>query len=249
MALRSYLDGSMFAERSSGDDGRPMVVALHGWRRDRHDLEPLLAGREAISFDLPGFGASPPPSEVWGAADYAAHVAAALDATSPGVPVTVVGHSFGGRVGVHLAAARPDLVGALVLCGVPLLRLTPAYRPSTRYRLVRWGNEHRIVPDSVMERLRRSGGSADYNAATGIMRDVFVKVVNETYEPQLRATRCPVGFIWGARDREATVAVAEAAKVMVPTLASFTVVDAGHDVHRERPDAILATIDAVEAYG
>lgn len=30
-------------------------------------------------------------------------------------PVTVVGHSFGGAIALHLAAARPDLVDALVL--------------------------------------------------------------------------------------------------------------------------------------
>lgn len=37
-----------------------------------------------------------------------------LDADAAG-PVTVVGHSFGGAIALQLAAARPDLVGALVL--------------------------------------------------------------------------------------------------------------------------------------
>ena len=248
MALRTFLDGALFAERLAGPgDEQPLLVALHGWRRDRSDLAAVVAGRDAVLFDLPGFGASPPPSVAWGSAEYAAQVASALDALAPGRPVTLVCHSFGGRVGVHLAAARPDLVGGLVLCGVPLLRLTPAYRPPLGYRIVRWGHRRKLVPDAVMERLRRRNGSADYLAATGVMRDVFVKVVNETYEPQLRATACPVAFVWGERDTAAPVGIAEAAKAMVPRVASYEVIDTGHDVHRTHPEAFARAIAAVEA--
>jgi pimeloyl-ACP methyl ester carboxylesterase len=246
MALRSFLDGSLLGERLAGADDRPLLVGLHGWRRDRHDLEGVAAGRDAVLFDLPGFGASPPPPSAWGAAEYAAQVAAALDTLALDRPVTLLCHSFGGRVGVHLAAERPDLVGGLVLCGVPLLRVGAAYRPSWRYRLIRWGHRRKLVPDSYMQRLRERNGSADYKAATGIMRDVFVKVVNETYEAQLRAAGCPVAFIWGERDTETPAAIAEQARPMVADVALFEVVDAGHDVHRERPDAVRAAIEAVE---
>jgi lipase len=41
-------------------------------------------------------------------------LAALLEASADG-PVPVIGHSFGGAVALHLAAARPDLVAALVL--------------------------------------------------------------------------------------------------------------------------------------
>ena len=247
MALRTFLDGALFAERLEGpDDGRPLVIGLHGWRRDRHDLAAVVAGRNAILFDLPGHGASPAPPDAWGAAEYAAQVASALETLGPTRPVTLVCHSFGGRVGVHLAAARPDLVGGLVLCGVPLLRLTPAYRPPLGYRIVRWGHRRKLVPDSIMERLRRRNGSADYQAATGVMRDVFVKVVNETYEAQLRAVACPVAFVWGQGDTAAPVGIAEAAKGMVAHLASYEVLDTGHDVHRTHPEAFARAIAAVE---
>lgn len=246
MALRTFLDGTLFAERQTADDGRPTVVVLHGWQRDRHDLAAVVAGRDAVLFDLPGHGASPPPPAAWGSADYATAVAGAIDALALDHPVTVLGHSFGGRVGVHLAAARPDLVGGLVLTGVPLLRVTPAYTPPWHYRLVRWGHRRRLVPDSVMQRLRERNGSADYKAASGMMREVFVRVVNETYGEQLRATSCPVAFVWGERDTAAPLAIAEQARAMVTTLAAYEVVDAGHDVHRERPAALVAALAAVE---
>jgi pimeloyl-ACP methyl ester carboxylesterase len=76
---------------------------------------------------------------------------------------------------------------------------------------------------------------------------VFVRLVNETYEEQLRTIECPVAFVWGQQDTAAPVAIAEAAREMVGRLASFEVVDAGHDVHRAHAEAYARAIAAVEA--
>src|SRR5205807_2408171 len=51
----------------------------------------------------------------------------------------------------------------------------------------------------------------DFRAATGVMREVLVRSVNETDEQQLRAVSCPVELVWGEADLEAPPAVAEAA--------------------------------------
>lgn len=248
MALRTFLDGALFAERTSGPDDQPLVVTLHGWGRDRHDLAAVVAGRAALAFDLPGFGASPAPPVAWGSAEYADAVATSLEAMASDRPVTLLCHSFGGRVGVHLAASRPDLVGGLVLCGVPqLVRVAPAYRPSLGYRVVRWANRRRLVPDAVMDRLRQRRGSADYQATSGVMREVFVKLVNESYEAQLRQIGCPVAFVWGRDDTAAPLAVAEQGRELVADVAAFEVVDCGHDVHRSHPQALVAALATVES--
>jgi pimeloyl-ACP methyl ester carboxylesterase len=115
----------------------------------------------------------------------------------------VLGHSFGGRVAVCLAARRPELVSGLVLTGVPLLRLAATPRPALTYRLARAANRAGLLSDKRMDKLRDSRGSADYRAATGMMRDILVKSVNETYDTELRAIRCPVRLVWGERDTAA----------------------------------------------
>jgi pimeloyl-ACP methyl ester carboxylesterase len=210
--LRTFAGGRLFGTRSGEGDVR--VLALHGWARSHRDFDAVLRPVEgteldAVAVDLPGFGATPPPTEPWGSANYAQCLEALLD-EMPG-PVVVLGHSFGGRVAVHLATARPGAVDALVLTGVPLLRVTPPRRPPFAYRAVRAAHKAGLVGDERMERARRRHGSADYAAASGVMRQVLGRVVGETYEAQLDAIGCPVTLVWGDDDPTEPVAVAQAA--------------------------------------
>ncbi|MGH9150487.1 MAG: alpha/beta fold hydrolase, partial [Acidimicrobiales bacterium] len=129
--LKAFASGQLFG--ASLGAARPRVLGLHGWGRDHSDLLGALGGFDAMAVDLPGFGATPAPRDGWGAAAYAAAVEPVLDEMAG--PAVVVGHSFGGRVAVHLAAAHPDRVGAVVLAGVPLLRLPgPRRRPPLAFR-------------------------------------------------------------------------------------------------------------------
>ncbi|MGY6500723.1 MAG: alpha/beta fold hydrolase [Acidimicrobiales bacterium] len=245
MTLRTHLDGALFAEHQSGDG--PVILALHGWGRDRSDLLGALAGRHVISVDLPGFGSSPAPPRAWGAADYAALVADLVEEIGHG-PVVVVGHSFGGRVAAHLAADHPTTVRGGVFAGVPLWRTAAPGRSPLRYRVVRRAHRMRLVPDSVLESMRHRYGSADYRAADGVMRDVLVTVVNEDYRPQLARIPVPVGFCWGADDTAASAALASAAAEIVQHSVVVDIVDGvGHDVHRHAPDRLAAVVDAVIA--
>ena len=90
MALKTFAGGRIFGERH-GDDP-PSVVALHGWGRNRADFEQVLDGLDAVSLDLPGFGASPPPADVLGAHGYGGLIVPVLE--EAGRPLVLVGHSF-----------------------------------------------------------------------------------------------------------------------------------------------------------
>jgi pimeloyl-ACP methyl ester carboxylesterase len=213
MALSTFANGRLWGERYGS--GRPWALGLHGWGRDHHDFDVVLSGVDAIAVDLPGFGVAPEPPGEWSTLDYARHVAPVLDELVDG-PIVVVGHSFGARVAVHLAAeARGDVVadlagsplsegrarrgegrarvGAMVLTGAPL---APApggasrARPALAYRAGRALHRAGVLSDERMERLRQKYGSDDYRRATPTMRGVLVRAVAETtgatYMPVLR---------------------------------------------------------------
>ncbi len=215
--LRTFAGGRLFGSQTGL--GAPRILALHGWGRTRRDFDGVVAqvGEDplpALALDLPGFGASPVPTGVWGADEYAEAVGDVLGELES--PVVILGHSFGGRVALHLANQHPASVGALILTGVPFLH--PAgrrTRVAPAYKVIRRLHRMKIVSAESMEAARQRYGSADYKAAQGIMRQVHVRSVNETYEAQLDAVQCPVHMIWGADDTATPVEVAERALARV----------------------------------
>jgi pimeloyl-ACP methyl ester carboxylesterase len=274
MAMLKAFDGGRLFGASFGGDEAPWVLALHGWARTHQDWRGVLGARAAgtvalggpsasrpapagdasieepaglgamgaVALDLPGFGATPAPAEAWGSADYAAALVPVLEELQ--VPAVVMGHSFGGRVAIHLAAAHPGLVKALVLTGVPLVRpATRHRRPPLRYRVGRALYDGRLLSEDRMETLRQRYGSPDYRAATGVMRQVLVRTVNETYDDQLRAVRCPVELVWGDDDTEVPVSVAEAASGLLARPNLTVCRGAGHLVPLTAPDALRVAIE------
>lgn len=239
MALRSFLGGDMFAEVYG--DTPPQVLALHGWGRRGNDFNAVLDGVSGIAPDLPGFGASPVPGDVIGADAYADIVAGLLESFDR--PPVLVGHSFGGRVAVCLAAKHPDRVGPLVLTGVPLIRLETGRRPPAAYRFAKWLNRIGLFSDERLEREKKSRGSADYRAASGVMRDILVKVVNESYEGHLARITSPVQLIWGEDDTDVPVSVAEAAQALIADVTLEVVPDVGHFVPIQAPEVLRGAIE------
>lgn len=244
MTLRALDEGRLFGRVH----GQPPanVLALHGWGRNGADFEVVLDGLNALALDLPGFGATPEPPEAWGSADYAAAIERVLPDLR--LPAVVIGHSFGGRVAVQLAARRPDAVKGLVLTGVPLYRVTRGGRTSPVYRLGRVLNRAGLLGEGAMDRLRRRYGSADYNAATPTMRQVLVKVVNESYDEQLAGLRCPVRLVWGADDDAAPLGAGELAAEALGERATLRVLEGhGHFVTRSAPAELRAAVDELLA--
>jgi pimeloyl-ACP methyl ester carboxylesterase len=249
--LKSFAGGRVFG--ASWGSGAATVVALHGWQRTHHDFsavfeDPAFAGAHAaVALDLFGFGATPPPPEPWGADEYARHLLPIFDeADGLAERVTIVGHSFGGRVAVRLAALAPDRIERLVLTGAPLLvREGPRATPALSFRVGRFLHRRGLIGESRMEALRQQHGSPDYRAAKGIMRGVFVKELGERAArgaDDLAAIGCPVNLVWGANDTEVPVEVAERARPLLGSSTLLTLPGVGHLTPTEAPAALRRVV-------
>lgn len=246
---KAFADGRVFGTTYGQPPWR--VLALPGWMHTTADYDAVLTGLPgdagAIAVDLPGFGGSnPEPPAVWGAAEYAGFVEPVLDdAAAAGDGLVLVGHSRGAAVAVQLAVRRPAQVGALVLAGAPLLkRAGPARKAPLAFRVARALNRMGVFPDERMEDLRRRHGSADYrNAPSRLMRDILVKVTNESYEQQLGAIEVPVHILHGERDDAVPLEVAERAAATIGDNATLTVVPGvGHQLPTQAPEALRDAI-------
>jgi pimeloyl-ACP methyl ester carboxylesterase len=246
--LKAYGDGTVFGETYG--ESAPAVLWLHGWARTSSDFAACgsalaTAGHASLALDLPGFGASPAPDEPGGARHYAELLEGVLEQLGPG-PLVLVGHSFGGRVALCLGVRRPDLVRALVLTGAPLLRRDHAGHSPLAYRAIRFAHRLGAIGDERMEKARQKYGSADYRASSGVMRQVLVASVNESYETELETWHQPTTMVWGELDHDVPVAIAERAGDMMPQAKLTVLAGVGHLTPTQAPEALVdATLEVL----
>ena len=230
-----------------------VVVLLHGWGGRAASMTPLAnALRErfrVLAFDLPGFGETSLPPEPWGTFEYASFVAAAL--AGLGVQrASFIGHSFGGRLGIWLAANRPELVQSLVLIDSAGVKPLPTLKRRLRTAvfkaakaLLRLRILGRAGP-ALQERLAAKLGSADYRAATGVMRASMVKTVNEDVTHLLPRIGVPTLLLWGENDKETPVADGEKMAGLIGDAVLIRVAGAGHFSYLENPLYVQAVVIA-----
>jgi len=187
--------------------GPTQIVWAHGWGQDSEAFMPFAQtfAPFAASYlpDFPGFGQSPPPPEVWGAENYADETAKWL-ITLPAAPRIWVGHSFGCRVGMILSAKYPRLFDKMVLIAPAGLKRkrTMFQKISHNTRVYTFKTLKHLVPEGPKrDALRARFGSPDYRNA-GVLRDSFVRIVNEDQKEFAKKVACPTLIICGANDME-----------------------------------------------
>jgi len=234
---------------SLGGRGDP-VVLLHGWGVSSQSLTGLAAtladGFRVLTVDLPGFGWSQAPPAAWGTLDYAGHVERLMLETGL-QRAAVLGHSFGGRVALRLAAAGPDRVSRLVLvasAGIRPPRGGGYYARVAAVKLTRWfftlpgwGATGRRIHSAVSERF----GSRDYRTA-GSMRPTLVRVVNEDLAGILPGIRMPALIVWGDQDQEVPRSAMEAMAAGLPDARLVVFEGAGHFPFLDQPERFTRTV-------
>lgn len=197
------------------------IIWAHGWGQDGSAFMPFaqsFAGM-ATSYlpDFPGFGATPAPEGAWGTREYADHVAAWLR-TLPAAPRIWVGHSFGCRVGIQLAAHYPHLFDKMVLIGAAGLkrRRTMFQRLTQQTKIYTFKTLKAFVPEGPgRDALRNRFGSSDYKSA-GNMRPIFLKVISEDLSTEAERVSCPTMIVCGTRDTETPPEISERLHEKIP---------------------------------
>lgn len=190
------------------------VLLLHGWGQNIQMMKPigdnLCRNHRITIIDFPGFGESDEPLVPWTIRDYAVLVEKLVKELEIKKPV-VMGHSFGGRVAIYFSADNP--IEKLVLFGSPCIREETALPLSVRIL-----KKLKTLPglDKLGEKMKKYIGSRDYKAASPIMRQTLVNVVNEDLASYARKIEEPTLLIWGENDTEAPVEGAkELEKIMI----------------------------------
>ncbi len=229
-------------------DGYP-VILMHGWGCNHTtvaSIERLLTPHfKVYNLDFPGFGGSSTPPAVWGVEEYTRLLEAFVKAEAIERPI-LIGHSFGGRVSILFASRNATHKVILVdAAGVKPRRPLKYYVKVYSFKL--WKRLLPLVAGSkrageIIENYRRKSGSADYNALTGTMRNILVKVVNEDLKEVMPRIQCPVLLIWGKNDTATPLRDARTMERLIPDAGLVAFDDAGHYSFLDKPYEFNAVV-------
>lgn len=215
----------------------PVVLLLHGWGAMRQTWGQVPQALQKMGFcvmslDFPGHGESDEPPESWTVDDYAKCVNALLEKLDVS-SCFVIAHSFGGRVTIQLSNMSPELFQKIVLvdaAGVMPKRTWKYHMRVYRYKLAKkiakigWINRLFLLDEKM-----KMVGSADYRALkTDVMRQTFVKVVNQDLQPSLQNIQAPTLLVWGSEDQDTPLYMAEIMEKEIQNAGLVVFQGAGH---------------------
>ena len=172
-----------------GNKNGKEIVLLHGWGQNIEMMNPIgngLSDKYHITvIDLPGFGNSSEPNTDFNILDYYECVDELLTNLKVENP-TIIGHSFGGRIGIIYAAKKQS--EKLVLLSSPFVKRITKESPKVKIL-----KSLKKVPglNKLENFAKKHIGSTDYKNASEMMRKILVNTVNEDltdYVKQIKAS-------------------------------------------------------------
>lgn len=230
--------------------GSPIVV-LHGWGANINTVIPIVnilaEDYKVYALDLPGFGESQGPKEVIGSFGYVEIVKKFID--EMGIEkASFVGHSFGGKLSIIFGVEYPQLVDKLVLidsAGLIPRRGPKYYIKVYSFKSLRWIYKNLFFWISDENRLKKfyeKFGSDDYRDSQGMMRKIFVKVVNENLKPLLKDIDAPTLLIWGDKDDATPLYMGKIMEEEIKGSGLVVIEDGGHYSYLDNYNKFSAVI-------
>ncbi|MEU9234591.1 alpha/beta fold hydrolase [Streptomyces subrutilus] len=267
LAAWEFREADSAAAAQPGPDLRPAVLLLHGLMgRAFHwsgTARWLREHRRVLALDQRGHGQSDRPAHgPYTREAFVADAEAVVEQLGL-APVTLIGHSMGALTAWQLAARRPDLVEAVVICDMRASALGEASQQEWADWFHRWP-----LPFPTQDAARRWFGEDDprverpdpgrgaffaevmHEAQDG-WRPLFSRRqmlraretwVHDAHWEELAQVRCPTLVVRGL-DGELGRAEAQEMVRVLPAGQYAEIPDAGHYLHYDQPAALRAALE------
>ena len=246
--------------QQAGKPGYPWLVFLHGFSGDRREWQRVgegLSDYPRLYLDLPGHGGSRNLG-VTGFDEMSTLLTRTLLSYNI-LKLWLIGYSLGGRIAMFHACQQPKgLLGVIVEDGHPGLqdadarsaRLASDRRWATRFRteplekvFADWYQQPVFASLTDAQRDALITLRSQNNGATLAM---MLETTSLAVQPDLRAALSARDFsfdyLYGERDEKFAALAAEVNAVR------HAIPDAGHNAHRENPDAVIASLAQILRY-
>lgn len=230
-------------------EGKPFLI-LHGWRsksqRWENVAELLINNNlQVIIPDLPGFGESQEPNQAWNLDGYVEWLKEFCDK----VPELnngfyLLGHSFGGSVAAKFSIKYNQNIKKLFLVAASCVR-TVTFSKKALISLSRLFKVFYFLPFYESFRkyfyrfiLRKS----DYPYVSGIMKEIYLKVIEEDLSQKLLFIKVLTTIIWGDKDDWTPIEYAHIINEKIPHSKLVIIPGAGHNLHINSPEILAEKV-------
>ncbi len=216
------------------------ILILHGWNLSSEKYFPLQKelgkrGYNVYCPDLPGFGKTKLPKASFFLSDYCDFVKQFV-AENKLNKVILIGHSFGGRIGIKLAAQNSNLIQILILTGTPGINPVPTIKVQIFLSLAKLGNLIFSLPllssakDLFRKFLYKAANASDYYNTNDYMLETFRKTVKESLVPYMSQMNTPTLLLWGKEDKMVPIGIARKMNKIIKNSELVMIENARHGV-------------------
>lgn len=237
------IDGVLIAYyQSEAFDPGNALVFLHGWGSQASHFKNITEHcQNVIAIDLPGFGQSSLPQDVWGIDDYAASIDKFLIKIGINNPV-LIGHSFGGSIAIAYASAGKKLKKLILIDAAGIRK--PSIKKSLYRMLARAVHPLLNIPgirrfkDSIRNKAYHAIDASDYIYA-GPRSEIYKKIISQDLSPILSKISYDTILIWGEMDKATPLEDARSMQRSIVGSKLYIIARAGHFPFIDQPDDFL----------
>lgn len=219
------------------------LIFLHGWGQNIEMMmslaKPFIKKNKVLLIDLPGFGLSEEPKDVWDLYEYASMVHELVKKLKL-KNVVLIGHSFGGKVSICYSLKYDTK--KLVLLASP-------YKKAIKKEDIKTKSLKALKKVPLLNKLegyvKKHVGSTDYRNASEMMRKILVKHVNTDLTDDVKNIKCPTVLVWGTRDEAVNYEDALELEKLIPNAGLVTYEGCTHYAYLER---LHQTINVINSF-
>lgn len=216
----NYNGVSIFYEQKRVRDGATNIF-LHGWQRSGEDFREIIESQGITNYallDFPPFGSSE-NIKGWNIFTYVNMLISLLDYLKI-KRVNLIGHSFGGRIAIILAAIKREYVNRLILLDSAGMKPRNSLRRILKIHSYKLRKKLGLNVDGF--------GSSDYRALSKEMRETFKSVVNTHLEEYAKQISCQTLIIYGENDKETPIYMAKKLNRLIDKSKLEIIQNSGH---------------------
>lgn len=215
-------------------EGKPIVL-LHGWGANSYTFEGLVKHLEqsfrVITVDLPGFGESE-IKEALSVEQVSEVIRRLLIFLNIEKPI-ILGHSYGGRIGIkYCSKYQAERLILVASAGIK--------------QNLSISKKIRIMVYKTLKKMHISlnMGSSDYKNASPILKKMLVMTINEDLSEDLKQIKIPTLLIWGKDDNVTKLLDAKKMEELIDDSGMVVMENCGHFPYLEQPVYFKIVLDS-----